>query len=232
MAGLSDLPHLVEEVSKDQPLHLAGGYGQADDLQSLNEVVVLSALSIAQGSLAEDTAVTRQELLTARLHEKELASRFGHKHPEIKAIREQIAILKSRLGETVRAAPAILDHELGSVKRDEERLGELYACELEEAKIADAYLVREQQAQAAIQRVQTIHDSILTQLREWQLSDDAVVGGRSGVKVAVLEAPTFTDSAAVWPTPTLVLGVFGMIGLIGGLGMVTALEHMDDSIRT
>jgi len=207
-------------------------HSQADDLQSLNEVVVLSALSMAQGSLAEDTALTRQELLTVRLREKELASRFGHKHPEIKAVREQIAILKSRLSETVRAAPAILDHELGSVKRDEERLGELYAYELEEAKIVDAYLVREQQAQSAIQRVQTIHDSILTQLREWQLSDDAVVGGRSGVKVAVLEAPTFTDSAAVWPTSTLVLGMFGMIGLIGGLGMVTVLEHMDDSNHT
>ena len=94
-----------------------------------------------------------------------------------------------------RAAPAILDHELGSVKRDEERLGELYAYELEEAKIVDAYLVREQQAQSAIQRVQTIHDSILTQLREWQLSDDAVVGG--------------ANLAVLWHSSTVGAGIMG-----------------------
>ena len=149
----------------------------------------------------------------------------------MRAAAEKVASWQRRVDEAIDAVPVLLQQELDAAELQERQLSQLYQTEFEKAKTIDLQLVQEQQALDGIQRVQTIHDSILTQLRQWQLADQALAEGRTGVKVSTLEAPTLAERVA-FPPPMLLLAVCTIVGLIGGASLVTVLEHTDTKVQS
>ena len=169
----------------------------------------------------------QEQLGAAQAEEKAISQHYGHRHPEILRARERISAWRQRLRESIDAAPAVLQQELTAARFHEQQLGELYQEECGKAKRIDVHLVQEQQSLDSLQRLQTLHDSVLTQLTELKMADQALAEGRSGVKVGTLEAPD-TPERLLFPPPALLMAVCGLVGLMGGLGMVTMLEHHGD----
>jgi uncharacterized protein involved in exopolysaccharide biosynthesis len=163
-------------------------------------------------------------LFQARVRERDLEQFYGDKHASLRAVREEIAAWETMIRQQVDAMPALLGNELETARLDEQRLIELYQAELEKVKQLDQQLIEEQQEFASIERVRMIHDSILTQLRQLELQNEAVADGRSGVKVTVLAAPTLGDKP-VWPSPLMVFATCSVIGLVGGFRLAVGRER-------
>jgi uncharacterized protein involved in exopolysaccharide biosynthesis len=186
-------------------------------------VSLLAHLPTTAWAAFGDPEAIQQELRLAQVHEKELDAQFGDKHPEIKAVREQIEALNALLDDVVDAGPAIIEQEIATAVMHENELTKLYDEEFEKAKQVDNFMIKEQQKLESIQRTQTMHDAILTQLRELQVAEAALAAGRSAVKVSVLESPAL-PAAKVWPQSSLLLAASGVIGLLFGFGLILITE--------
>jgi capsular exopolysaccharide synthesis family protein len=186
---------------------------------------------VANRLAAGDTKSLEQELFTAQANEQSLLRTYGEKHPAIKAARGQVAYWERLLKDSQEAAPQVLQQELDAVRIHENHLGEVYKEEYAKAKEVDSYLLQEQQAIDGIQRVQQVHQTVLAQLRQWQLADASLASGRSGITVSVLEPPDLAAREA-WPPPFLLLAVCGLVGLVGGFGTISVLERTDSTVRT
>jgi len=171
----------------------------------------------------------QQELSRARSSAQQLSTQYGHKHPAVQAARAQVAAWEDRLHEYLESAPVMFRQELEAIERQEKQLQELYQSELAKAKAVDSYVIREQQALDGITRVQTMHSSLLAQLQQWQLSEQALADGRSRVTFRVLEEPIVPEEAT-WPAPKLVLAVSVILGLCAGIGLALFLGPDEGTI--
>lgn len=171
-----------------------------------------------------DVATLQSQLTAAQLREQELAERFGYKNAELRAVRQQIEALEGSLRDVLDAAPEVLQQQLAAVESSEQRLDELYRSELANAKELDNYLLKEQQAMDQIERVQLLHDSVLTQLQQSELTNQALADGGSPVRVGVLQAPE-PPSEPLWPAPLIVLIVSTAVGLACAGGLVVIAEY-------
>jgi len=159
-----------------------------------------------------------QELYLAQVEQKKLSQVCGPKHPEMLALKEQISGLKDHLRSLSNQAPATFQNEIEAILAYENQLLELYELELDKAKVNDDYLVKERQELDGIQRLKSIHNSLVVQLNDWRLVDPKE-DGAWGLDMEVLEAPTI-GTGPIWPKKSVLLILCSAIGLLGGLGMV------------
>ena len=193
--------------------------------------LMASTGNLHEDARTRDLSTIQQELQRAQVKQRELSQMYGKKHPEMRAVQEQVAAWKGLQQEMVDSWPRVLEDELTKTRLQEKRLGELYNDEFEKVKLIDGYVLKEQQAQDSIQRTQTTYQSILTQLKQWQLADQALADGRAGVTVSVLEEPAMAERED-WPPPLLMLGFCGIVGAMGGFGFVTLAEKLESKIRS
>lgn len=209
-----------------EPHALASFEAPARPRRSATSERLITATMLSQMTLIDGVDITtlQTQLSTAELREQELAERYGPKHAELRAVREQILTLSDALQESIEAAPEILQRQLAAVEANEQRLAELYSLEQAKAKEIDVYLLQEQQARDQIERVHRLHDTLLNQLRQTELASQAVSEGRFGVKVTVLEAPT-PPTKPLWPSPLILGLVCTAVGLTCASGLVLLAEY-------
>ena len=163
-----------------------------------------------------------RELMIAELRESELAQVCGPKHPDLRAAREQVASLQERLRVINERAPLTLQQQLSVAQSREDELLELYQQELEKANINDDFLVRGSLALDGIERLKTIHNSIVAQLNDWHLVEPGD-GDGVGTQVVILESPSI-GLGPVWPKKSLLLSLCVSVGLVIGLGAVVVTK--------
>ncbi|MBW3543629.1 MAG: hypothetical protein KY476_25545, partial [Planctomycetes bacterium] len=156
-----------------------------------------------------------QEVAAAEARLQNLSQTLGPRHPEILALQRELAWWQGRLTGSQRAAADAGRLEIDSLKFTEANLIELYEHELTEAKALDAWLLKEQNLQERIRRLEDIHQTTLTALSRARVADEALGDGHSPVTLRILEGPVVSDEP-VWPQPAVLLTVSGLIGLIGG----------------
>ena len=183
-----------------------------------------------QTPVPHELVTIQEELSRARTSAQQLSAHYGAKHPDVQLTRAQITAWEDRLSEYLASAPAMLKQELEAIQRHEQQIQELYQSELAKAKAVDSYLIREQQELDGITRVQTMHSSLLAQLQQWQLSEQALANGRSRVTFRVLEEP-ISPEEPTWPEPKLVLAVSLVIGLCGGLGLAVFIGPVKSAVQ-
>ena len=186
---------------------------------------VLAGMSKEGWIGVEDPTPLLQAYLEARARETELNTLYGPRHPQIRAIRPQLAELELRLQEVIETAPATLERQRQAILSQERALVDMYEQEYEQAKTADHYALEELQIQEELANVQTLHEAILAEIKQWQLVDQAAAEGRLGVLVRVLEEPAVTQQP-LSASPSLVLGLCGVFGLLGGVFLVAATERL------
>jgi uncharacterized protein involved in exopolysaccharide biosynthesis len=177
--------------------------------------------SVGLAATPEFEFVSR-ELLAAEMLERELVHHCGPKHPDLRAARERVATWKQRLQTLTEQAPAALQHELVVAKSRENQLLQLYDQELQNAKANDDFLVKESLELDGIERLKSIHNSIIAQMNDWQLVEPSEDGGM-GAKVVVLEAPSI-GTGPIWPKKSLLLSLCAAMGTLVGLAIVVVTQ--------
>ncbi len=190
--------------------------------ESNSRNVALNLIADANLVGTPDASSLFQELHLAQSQQRKMAQICGPKHPERLALDEQIADLKEQLQSLSNSAPATFQNEIDALESHENQLVDLYELELEKAKVNDDYLVEERQELDGIQRLKTIHNSLVAQLSDWRFVDPEE-DGAWGLEMEVLEEPTI-GTGPIWPKKSVLLILCGAIGLLGGLGMVVVLE--------
>ena len=164
-----------------------------------------------------------EELYRAEVRQKELAEHCGPDHPAMRSVQRQIIGWEARLDQLKRQAPAMLNREIAAAQSRESQLMNLYDKEFQKAKASDEFLVVEKQELDGIDRLKTIHNSLVAQVNDWRLSepgDDSVWGTR----MAIIEAPSI-GAGPIWPKPSMLLALCVAVGLLGGVGLIAVLER-------
>ena len=164
-------------------------------------------------------------LLAAEVEYSELRKKYGEKHPDVRGVADRIETIENRLNDIAASAPELVRQETSSLRRRETQLTSLYQDEFSEAKKIDEYLVKQQQKQDEIDLVKSAHDTIVMQLNELRVADQAVTEGRSSVLVSVLDGPILTDEL-LWPQPKPLFGICVLAGLASGFCLVFASEKL------
>jgi uncharacterized protein involved in exopolysaccharide biosynthesis len=218
----------VANAGESEELQLVALHDAGDD-SAQNVPVKTASLSAAtlvprfgEESMPPDLAAVQQELSKARSHLQQLASQYGSRHPAVAAARAEADAWNDRLKEHLESAPTTIKQELAALAHQEQQVQALYESELSKAKSVDSYLIREQQALDGISRVQGMHSSLLGQLQQWQLTEQALADGRSRVTLRVLEEPV-APLRPTWPVPKLVLAISIILGFFGGVGLALLL---------
>jgi len=213
----------VERITPSPPVHFVQHTEFRPSFGSSDDNAALDLLANVKLTGTPDPSLIVQILYLAEVRQRELAKICGVQHPEMRAAREQVAAWKDRLRMLNNQAPVVLQREINAAHIRENQLLELYNKELKKAKANDDFLVSEQQELDGIDRLKTIHNSIIAQLNDWQLVEPGEDGGL-GTKVVILEAPTI-GSGPVWPRKSVLLSLCAAIGLVGGIGMVVATKR-------
>jgi uncharacterized protein involved in exopolysaccharide biosynthesis len=185
-----------------------------------------SALPVMTDTLTAEAKTIQPELLRAQAQERQLRQvhGYGPNHPEVRSAKEAIRVYQDRLHEVEHMGREAIQLEFNAAQIQEKQLADLYREEYKSAKAVEDYLVKEQQTQGEIQRVQNMHDSVVAQIKQMQLLDQSLTAGRLGVAISVLEAPVLA-TPTIFPPAPLVLGLCGLLGLVGGAGWATLLER-------
>jgi len=138
----------------------------------------------------------------------------------MRAAQEQVAYWQGLLEQRTEAAESALVHQLEAAKVTENRLQQLYDQERRRVKQLDDYLVEEAALAAKISRTEETHAATLARLKEYQLTEQALQRGRSSVVVRVLDGNDLQEQA-IWPQTKALLGLCGMLGIVGGVVLVS-----------
>lgn len=224
----------IESIGRDRPVINAGhiafkpvvpaadtserGWGA---LQMLNDVDLKGL---------QDPVAIQQELFQAEVRRQELVEKYLENHPEVRAVESQIADWKQRLQTLVDRAPLALERELRASKLQEDRLRTLYEEELTTARELDQHRLEQADLATEIDQVQTLHNTILTQLTELQLTNRVTAEGAADLRVTILDPPR-PGLKPAWPNEKLVLGGGVLMGFLGSFVLVlipvAGPEHRD-----
>ncbi|MEW4565560.1 hypothetical protein AB1K70_23735 [Bremerella sp. JC770] len=207
-------------------IHLVANPALPDQSSSQRKIVELLARLNAEGLLTGAHLQTDLDtLLAAEVEYAELRKHHGEKHPNVVGVMNRIETIEKRLDDVASSATELVRQETNSLRRRETQLNSLYQDEFLEAKKVDQFLVQQQQKQDEIDLVKAAHDTIVMQLNELRLADQAVSEGRSSVLVSVLDGPVLTDEL-LWPQPKPLFGICVLAGLASGFCMVFASEKL------
>ncbi len=207
----------------------------------LDDVVALSYTGFGDAALHNSAAAQmfrqQAESKLAQMHDVQrqywlaeaaaIRNAFKPTHPGHNKVAEEVEHWKKLvnhheqhwtkfLDEQVHALTSVLQQELQTAKQTETELEQLYAETEQKAKALDGELLREQTVLRKIEQLESVHETMLARMVDFELADQAVQHGRTSVDVRVLAGPELTCKQ-VWPLPPLVLAGSGLLGCVVAL---------------
>jgi capsular exopolysaccharide synthesis family protein len=196
-----------------------------------------------EGARQSQTGRWQEQVLTLLQQEKKLLEKFGPEHPEVQAVRQNLATARAFLSQPsaaglgdeknakdsdpVQARIASLRQEVEQLDATETRLAQLCTAEREEARKLAAFEIDDETRRNDIQRTQQLFDTLRKQLQ-----DASLIKGAGGIDVRVVAAPGSDGVRKVQPS----LFIFGSAGLLIGLmlggGLAFGAELRDRRYRT
>lgn len=192
----------------------------------------------------DDPRALDEKLLPLLVEQRRLLTRYGEGHPDVRRVKEQIAITKQmldgddaagvgeqRLMDAARAYAHLLKQDIREVQAAESSLNQLESSILGEVKreIEDAAKfagleLKDSQLKNSIAREQQYHDTLMSQLQGLD------IGMASGGYQTTLIAP---PSKPVKVAPRTLLSIVGatILGLLLGYGYAFVAETMDRSFH-
>ena len=165
----------------------------------------------------------------AKAKAREITNQFGPRHSQAIAVREQVQLwedlLRKRLLERMSAVSAGLAQDHASTSSTEKKLKAIYNSQLEQAKEFDSYVLREKLIVDDIRRLDSLHEVLLKTLTDIEIEERILSHGRASIKIEVLEEPKRTLKQ-VWPMPTLVMGISGILGVTSGLMLFSLVQSV------
>lgn len=161
-----------------------------------------------------------QELHLAREQVNKLSDQYGEKYPELKSSRQVVSGLESRREQILNSIRKSFQAELDAYKKQEQELEKLYQDELQRAKQLDVDRIEEQQFVDSIERLQSVHDSLMAEMNARQMASASAEQGQGLVVMKVIAAPQSSGNP-IWPIPKVIYLLCTFAGT--SLGFVLAL---------
>jgi uncharacterized protein involved in exopolysaccharide biosynthesis len=143
-----------------------------------------------------------------------LAQVYGPRHPEVRALQQQIAVWEKRVAEGQSNATAAIAVELEALKVAEQDLSDRYQKEMKSTRELDTFIFQEQQIIDDVRRVESAHKATMEAMTQMEMASQALDGGQGTILVRVLESPELIENQ-VWPLPIQFLGLCAVIGFLG-----------------
>jgi len=174
-----------------------------------------AVISLQDGSTVAtaDPARIQEQLWKVKGMAMDLAQVYGPRHPEVRALQQQMTMWEKRVAESQLNATAAIAVELEALKVAEQDLSERYQSELQATRELDGYLFQEQQIMDEIRRVDLTYKATLDATTQMEIASQALDGGQGSILVRVLERPELVENL-VWPQPPQFLGLCAVIGFL------------------
>ncbi len=174
--------------------------------------------------------------------EQELLQKYGEDHPQVQAIRKQLALavdpfkVWNRLGTLsndqakvevkgyIQAHIDRLKSERDALGQEEEALRRLTGRFQDEAKVLTNYEIEDETLRDDLDRTRKFYDTIIKRLQEVNLVKEF-----RGYDARVISPPR---TRSVMPSLLLILFAGAFVGTLGGLGVAYVSEVTDRSFRT
>jgi hypothetical protein len=174
-----------------------------------------AVVSLADGTAVAtaDPAKIQEHLWRVKGQAMDLASVYGPRHPEVRALQQQITLWEKRVAESQLNTTAAIAVELEALKVAENDLSDKYREEMASTRKLDSFLFQEQQIVDDIQRVDQSYKATMEAMTQMEMASQALDGGAGSVTVKVLESPDLVENL-VWPVPTQFLGLCAVVGFL------------------
>jgi succinoglycan biosynthesis transport protein ExoP len=201
---------------------------------------LLTMISQAQGAAGSSKenagSQTADRLLALKLQEKNLLEEFGSDHPEVRMVRDQLAVLNGRVtyfgkdskndGDPVESYFQALKLELEYVRMASESLNKVLQQAHARAKPLRSKEIQNESFRTEIARNQQLFEAISKRLDEINILKSA----SGGFDAEVINPPQ--RGVKVAPKAFSVFAVAIILGLVGGFGLAYLAEMSDQSFRT
>lgn len=190
----------------------------------------------------ETTGVLSMEerLMALKLQEKTLLEDYGADHPQVRSVRDQLAMFRARMkrsdekSETddnagvdpVKTHIQSLKLELENTRMAAETLGKLLQAEYRKAEPLRSFEKRDESYRTEIARSQQLFDAVAKRLDEVSILKN-FAGGYDAETIAPASV-----GMKVAPKPLIVFASALMMGLLAGFGLAYLAELSDHSFRT
>ena len=183
-------------------------------------------------SQQDPEAALRDRLVELRLTEQTMLTKFGPRHPDLKAVRRQIELVEGQQTESsveVAHNPAdfyieLIRQELEGVEKVEASLSQ--AVEEERGRVEDAAEKRDrfETLRGEIDRIQELHTEIVKQVQGVDLVKES-----KSYQAQLITPPALGEKVA--PSLTAFVFIFAFLGVFSGAGMAVYAEATDQRIR-
>ncbi len=173
-------------------------------------------------SYSEDLQTTHimDELRAAQAELSDARRRYGENHPHAQSASEKVGALQTSLKRHNDRITEAMNQRLVAAKSLEKELSGEYTELLKTTKAMDQFMVEEQTLSQKIKRMEETQQLLVTTLSQARLAESELNNGLASIDVRPLDGPTRLTEK-VWPRPSLVLGLAGVLGF--GLGCLIAV---------
>jgi capsular exopolysaccharide synthesis family protein len=214
---------------------------QGCDRETILTLIAEFAQKAEQPDIARTpAALTPDQLTTLLLEEQKLLERFGADHPEVRSVRQRIAIARKilvipatawdgqkdlRLGDPVQRHVRILGQKLRHSSETEESLRRLLEAEQEEARKLARYEIQDESFRTSITLTRQSYEALNKRLQEAHLMRNA-----GGYDVEVVSPPS--EGRKIAPSLALFLAVAAVLGVLASLGLAAVRETTCRRLRS
>jgi len=210
-------------------------FNRAELLAMIDRASERSGRRDSNGSMTMD-----ERLMTLEMQEKSLLEDYGPDHPQVRSIRDQLALVRAWMRRSAKDAEKddgmgidpvktyiqSLKLELENTRIAAETLGRLLQ---EEQRKAGPLLSDEKKAEAYLTEIET-SKQLFNTVRK-RLDEVSILKDFAGGYEAELIAPPQVG-VKVAPRPLIIFTAAVMLGLLAGLGLAYLAELSDQSFRT
>jgi uncharacterized protein involved in exopolysaccharide biosynthesis len=178
--------------------------------------------SVDDKRFSDDLQTTHimDDLRAAKSEQTEYLRRYGENHPRAKAAIEKVSSLQRELQAHAERIKQAVNQQLTAAKSHEQKLKSQYDTLMKSTKEMDQFIVRDSALKQRIQQLDETRQALVTTLAQAKLAESELSNGFASIDVRTLDGPQRIVER-VWPRPSLVLGLAGILGL--GLGCLLAI---------
>ena len=214
---------VLADASASNAAQLTAAYPFTPGESSSAPAVVISLQDNTTVATADPVRI-QEQLWKAKAQALDLAQVYGPRHPEVRALNQQIVLWERRLVESQANTTAAIAVELEALKVAEQDLSDRYQKEMNATRELDTFIFREQQMIDEIRRVEAAHKTTLEAATQMDMAAQALDGGQGSILVRILESPELVENR-VWPMPAQFIGLCAVIGFLGSSVLLVLFQR-------
>ncbi len=220
-AKLKELNSKVTQAKTDR-IRLEGDFAQINKFQK-DPDQLLTIPSIANHPTVLEI---KNQISNVNAGIAALAQRYKDKHPKMIQARSQLAELQKNQREAVLRLPPLLQSEYQNSIASEKSLGEALADQQKVALELNKQTIPFNELRREVDADKNLYESVLKRLNETDLTK-----GIQADPVQIQESAIFSNEpVGASPTRVMLMGTLG--GLVVGLGLIALLNFMDRTLKT